>query len=225
MNAYRPPVALLLILAAVAPTPVAAQICLGGPPDDGEFVVGVGATTSAGNRGGFAHGRANLDGPIGLTSTMGVAETEVDGTAWVAGGALAYELPPSRLSTCAAGGFSHSTWTDASNGSGSVLTFPGGVSVGLRSDALGGGAELMPWVHVGGLYSRVKRPRTGTPGGGSRTQSHLGTFMNGGATLQLGGLFLRLGAFVTTLEEPGTTYSLEVGWRWRPQVMAAELRR
>jgi hypothetical protein len=194
---------------------------LGGPRSDNEFAVGVGGTTSEGNRGGVAFGQANIDGPLAFTATIGAAEEAEDTTAWVAGGTLAYDAPLSFIAGCATAGFTHASWS-GTIGDGSVLAFPAGVSAGRRLVALGT-VDVVPWVRLGALYSRVKEPESsGTP---SRANANMGAFLNGGASLGIGGLVARVGVFVATVDRPATTYSVEVGWMWTPAETAAEFRR
>lgn len=209
---------------ALIPGRALAQACLGGPGDEGEFTIGIGATVSDGDPGAFLQGRANLDGPIAFSSMIGVAEKGSDPRAFVVGGTLVYELP-GPLSPCAVGGFGHSTWKGSAEGeewNASVLSFPAGVAVGGRLGTPGS-TEIFPWSQLGALYSRVRRsPRDGGSGEATATDTEFGVFAAGGLGVQLGSFFLRAGAFVATVDDPAPSFTLEVGWLRRRILMANE---
>jgi hypothetical protein len=205
------------ILLAGLPAGVAAQACFGGPSNEGEFVIGVGATSHDGNHGGELVANVNLEGVVDFASTLGFVDMSPGATGVVGTGTALFGLPTRRAEVCVAAGFTHTTWERPEEGRLSLLTLPAGISLG-RSLEVSEGVDLVPWVDGGALLT-WSSASSGSASGGS---SEWGAFLRCGVGLQLGPIHVRLAGLASTTEARESELSMQLGWTVRPTLTAAE---
>lgn len=201
MRAALPPLALLGLLAPLAPGPALAQVCAGVPLDERPVALSAGYATSDGVTGWGAGFDGRVEGPLvvsGSAARYDYAGTEVN--VWQAGGGVGWEigLGPARLCPRAAlayawpddDGFEIDAWTGSA-------TLALGHAVGL------GAARALGFAEAGVAVTRAatgEASATSTDGVAALGATLAGSRLFGSATLEL-----------TTAEQIDPLWGLAVG--------------
>lgn len=159
---------------------------------------------------------SNLTGPVALGARIGVIDLDdVSDDITSLGGHLAFEASGARpLSVCPAIGVEHDFWSGTVAGVDLDHTrwaFPAGLAAGARVGGEAGGASLIPAARLGAIHQRFGGTASSGPITFQREGNRTDLFIDAGATLHAGPLYLRGGIFRIFQDEAETVLRIGAG--------------
>jgi hypothetical protein len=208
-------IATAFLLAGAAPA--LAQTCLGDAALPGQFTVGgYGSFASQGKAYGV-ESRSNLAGSVGMGARIGVIDLDdADDNITSAGGHLAVEMGRSgAMSFCPVAAVEYDFWNGTFAGADldySRLAFPLGLAVGGRVGGTGGGAAVIPSAQAGFIHQRFEAGATSGPIAFRRDGTSTDLFLDAGATVHFGSLYVRGGVYRIFQDDAENVFRLGVGF-------------
>jgi hypothetical protein len=199
-----------------APATLVGQACLGEAPLPGQFTIGgYGAFVDDAKAYGV-RSVSNLTGPVALGARIGVIDLDdVSDDITSLGGHLAFEASGARpLSVCPAIGVEHDFWSGTVAGVDLDHTrwaFPAALAAGARVGGEAGGASLIPAARLGAIHQRFGGTASSGPITFQREGNRTDLFIDAGATLHAGPLYLRGGIFRIFQDEAETVLRIGAG--------------
>lgn len=206
----------LAIAFLAAPVGAAGQACLGEVTYPGQFTLGGYAAFPDDAKAYGVRSTSNLTGPVAMGARIGVIDLDdTSDNITSLGGHLAFEASGGRpLSACPVIGVEHDFWSGTVAGMDADYTrwaFPAALAVGARVGGADGGASLIPAARLGAIHQRFGGTVSSGPITFQREGDQTDLFVDAGATLHAGPLYLRGGIFRIFQDEAETVLRIGAG--------------
>lgn len=206
----------LAVALLVAPVGAAGQACLGEATFPGQFTIGGYGAFLEDAKAYGAQSTSNFTGPVAMGARIGVIDLDDSSDNITSlGGHLAFEAAASRpLSVCPVIGVEHDFWSGTVAGVDLDYTrwaFPAALAAGARVGGENGGASLIPAARLGAIHQRFGGTASSGPITFQREGNQTDLFVDAGATLHAGPLYLRGGVFRIFQDEAETVLRIGAG--------------